>query len=86
MCSESGVGITDDLHSGDTIYMDDRPFIVDGVRFYDVTFRDPTMTYPIFRAESKTYPPRVQLTLLLVQLTLLIKKFTLLGGKPPSNN
>ena len=43
-----------DLHPGDTIYMDDRPFIVDGVRFYDVTFRDPTMTYPIFRAESKS--------------------------------
>lgn len=34
----------------------------------------------------KTYPPRVQLTLLPVQLTLLIKKLTLLGGKPPSNN
>ena len=42
------------LNPGDTIYMDDRPFIVDGVRFYDVTFRDPTMTYPIFRAESKS--------------------------------
>ena len=33
-----------DLHPGDTIYMDNRPFTVDGVRFYDVTFRDPTMT------------------------------------------
>ena len=43
-----------DLHPGDTIYMDSRPFIVDGIRFYDVTFRDPTMTYPIYRAESKT--------------------------------
>ena len=43
-----------DLHPGDTLYMDNRPFIVDSVRFYDVTFRDPTMTYPIFRAESKT--------------------------------
>ena len=43
-----------DLHPGDTIYMDNRPFTVDGVRFYDVTFRDPTMTYPIYRAESKT--------------------------------
>ena len=36
--------------------------------------------------EMKTYPPRVQLTLLPVQLTLLIKKLTLLGGKPTSNN
>ena len=43
-----------DLHPGDTMYMDGRPFIVDEVRFYDVAFRDPTMTYPIFRAESKT--------------------------------
>lgn len=34
----------------------------------------------------KTYPPRVQLTLLPVQLTLLIKKLTLLGGKTLSNN
>ncbi len=43
-----------DLHPGDTIYMDGRPFTVDGVRFYDVTFRDPEMVYPIFRAESKS--------------------------------
>ena len=43
-----------DLHSGDTIYMDNRPFTVDEVRFFDVTFRDPAMVYPIFRAESKT--------------------------------
>ena len=34
----------------------------------------------------KTYPPRVQLTLLPVKLTLLIKKLTLLEGKPPLNN
>ena len=34
--------------------MDGRPFTVDGVRFYDVTFRDPEMVYPIFRAESKS--------------------------------
>ena len=43
-----------DLHPGDTIYLDGRPFTVDGVRFYDVTFRDPEMIYPIFRAESKS--------------------------------
>ena len=43
-----------DLHPGDTIYLDGRPFTVDGVRFYDVTFRDPEMVYPIFRAESKS--------------------------------
>lgn len=43
-----------DLHPGDTIYMDNRPFTVDEVRFFDVTFRDPAMVYPIFRAESKT--------------------------------
>lgn len=43
-----------DLHPGDTIYMDNRPFTVDEVRFFDVTFRDPAMVYPIFRADSKT--------------------------------
>ena len=43
-----------EFQPGDTLYMDGRPFIVDEVRFYDVAFRDPTMTYPIFRAESKT--------------------------------
>ena len=43
-----------DLHPGDTMYMDGRRFIVDEVRFFDVAFRDPTMTYPIYRAESKT--------------------------------
>ena len=43
-----------DLHPGDTIYMDNRPFSVDEVRFFDVTFRDPAMIYPIFRAESKS--------------------------------
>ncbi|MCR4707084.1 MAG: class I SAM-dependent methyltransferase, partial [Clostridiales bacterium] len=43
-----------DLHPGDTMYMDGRLFIVDEVRFFDVAFRDPTMTYPIYRAESKT--------------------------------
>ena len=43
-----------DLHPGDTIYMDGRPFNVDEVRFFDVTFRDPEMVYPIFRAESKS--------------------------------
>ena len=36
------------------IYMDGRPFTVDEVRFFDVAFRDPTMTYPIYRAESKS--------------------------------
>ena len=43
-----------DLHPGDTIYLDGRPFTVDGLRFYDVTFRDPEMVYPIFRTESKS--------------------------------
>ena len=42
------------LEPGDTVYLDNRPFTVDGVRFYDVTFWDPEMIYPIYRAESKT--------------------------------
>ena len=50
-----------DLHPGDTIYMDDRPFVVEDVRLSEVSFRDPSMVYPIFRVESKYILERILL-------------------------
>ena len=41
------------LHEGDTVYLDDRPFIVDRVGPIEVSFRDPSMAYPILRSESR---------------------------------
>ena len=41
------------LHEGDTVYLDDRPFIVDRVGPLEASFRDPSMAYPLFRSESR---------------------------------
>ncbi|MBR5111548.1 MAG: DEAD/DEAH box helicase family protein, partial [Clostridia bacterium] len=41
------------LHEGDTVYLDDRPFIVDRVGPLEVSFRDPSIAYPLFRSESR---------------------------------
>ena len=41
------------LHEGDTVYLDDRPFIVDRVGPLEVSFRDSSMAYPLFRSESR---------------------------------
>ncbi len=38
---------------GDTVYLDDKPFEITEVRDFDVELRDPSLYYPIFRAESK---------------------------------
>lgn len=38
---------------GDTVYLDDTAFLIDAIRDREVSLRDPTLTYPIFRAESK---------------------------------
>lgn len=38
---------------GDTVYLDDKPFIIDSIGRFDVSLRDPSLYYPIFRAESK---------------------------------
>ena len=38
---------------GDTVYLDDTAFIVEEVGLFDVRLRDPTLAYPVFRAESK---------------------------------
>ena len=42
-----------DLHPGDTVYLGDQAFVVENVGLFDVSFRDPSQTYPVLRAESK---------------------------------
>lgn len=38
---------------GDTVYLDDTAFVIDTIRENEVSLRDPTLLYPIFRGESK---------------------------------
>ena len=38
---------------GDTAYLDNTAFLIDAIRDTEVSLRDPTLAYPIFRAESK---------------------------------
>ena len=39
---------------GDTVYLEDgKPFIIENIGTFDISLRDPTLFYPIFRAESK---------------------------------
>lgn len=38
---------------GDNAYLDDKAFIIEEVREHEVQLRDPTLIYPIFRAESR---------------------------------
>lgn len=39
---------------GDTVYLEDgKPFIIERIGTFDVSLRDPTLFYPILRAESK---------------------------------
>ena len=39
---------------GDTVYLEDgKPFIIESIGTFDVSLRDPTLFYPILRAESK---------------------------------
>ena len=39
--------------SGDTVYLDGKPFEITEVGLFDVHLRDPSQAYPIFRVESK---------------------------------
>ena len=39
--------------AGDTVYLDNAAFEITEVGLFDVQLRDPTLSYPIFRAESK---------------------------------
>ena len=38
---------------GDTVYLDDTAFEITNIGLFDVQLRDPSLAYPIFRAESK---------------------------------
>ena len=38
---------------GDTVYLDDTAFEIASIGLFDVELRDPTLAYPVFRAESK---------------------------------
>ena len=39
---------------GDTVYLDHQPFIIEKMGIFDISLRDPSQRYPIFRSES--YP------------------------------
>lgn len=39
---------------GDTVYLDHQPFIIEKIGLFDISLRDPSQRYPIFRSES--YP------------------------------
>ena len=39
---------------GDTVYLDHQPFIIEKMGLFDISLRDPSQRYPIFRLES--YP------------------------------
>lgn len=43
-----------DYKVGDTVYLDDTAFLVEEVRDSEVQLRDPTLLYPIFRAENRS--------------------------------
>ena len=42
-----------ELHPDDEVFLEGRPFIVDEVRLFDISFRDTSAVYPIFRVESR---------------------------------
>lgn len=37
---------------GDTVYLDDKPFVITQVGHFNVQLQDPSLAYPIFRSES----------------------------------
>ena len=43
-----------DYKVGDTVYLDDTAFLVEEIRDSEVQLRDPTLLYPIFRAENRS--------------------------------
>ncbi len=41
-------------HVGDTVYLEDgKPFFIESIGMFDIQLRDPSLAYPIFRAESR---------------------------------
>ena len=37
---------------GDTVYLDDRPFVITQIGHFNIQLQDPSQAYPIFRSES----------------------------------
>ena len=54
---DSAVPVRDPLappyRAGDTVYLDDTAFVIERVGGLDVQLRDPSLRYPVFRAESR---------------------------------
>ena len=53
---ESAIGrdlLTPPYAVGDTVYLDNTPFEITEVGAFNVQLRDPTLRYPVFRAESR---------------------------------
>ena len=44
---------TQDYHTGDTVYLDGRPFEITEIGKLNIQLRDPAQPYPIFRSESR---------------------------------
>ena len=40
-------------HEGDTVELDGKSFVIENIGLFDVQLRDPTLLYPVLRAESK---------------------------------
>ena len=40
---------------GDTVYLDDTAFLITEIRRHSVQLRDPALSYPVSRAESREY-------------------------------
>ena len=47
-------GDTPPYKVGDTVYLEDTAYEISAIRDYDVELLDPTLLYPIFRAENKS--------------------------------
>ena len=45
--------LTPPYQAGDTVYLDDTAFVIERVGSLDVQLRDPSLRYPVFRAESR---------------------------------
>lgn len=42
-----------DYKVGDTVYLEDTPYEITDIGLFDVQLRDPSLAYPVFRAENK---------------------------------
>ncbi len=44
-----------DYQVGDTVYLEDTAYQITDIGLFDIQLRDPTLSYPVFRAESKEH-------------------------------